>query len=185
MPYPTRSCVVIEPATPFTGFLVQLEPFDYSSLKIIDSQKLVYEMYHEEDIQHNVMPSPSIKHECTVKIDGVVKISVQKINVPNEMSLQKFSIILFKHNHDKGVDELFRELTTLAPESWTPKLYAIFLCDLALRQSMFICIYLDIKHDNSIESINGVNVLYSENISKLKYDANSSFALSFIKGGSN
>ena len=77
MPYPTRSCVVIEPAVPFMGFLVQLEPFDYSSLKIIDSQKFVYEMYHEETIQHNVMPSSSINHECTVKIDGVVKISVQ------------------------------------------------------------------------------------------------------------
>ena len=185
MPYPTRSCVVIEPAVPFMGFLVQLEPFDYSSLKIIDSQKLVYKMNHEETIQHNAIPSPSIKHECTVKIDGVVKISVQKINGPNELSLQKFSIDLFKHDHDKGVDVLFRALTTLVPEAWTPKLYATFLCDLALRQSMWMCIYLNIKHDNSIESINRINVLYSENISKLKYDANSSLALSFIKGGSN
>ena len=50
---------------------------------------------------------------------------------------------------------------------------------------MWMCIYLDIKHDNSIGSINGVNILYSENISKLKYDANSSLALPFIKGGSN
>ena len=85
------------------GLLVHLEPFDYSSLKIIDNQKLVYEMYHEETIQHNVMPSSSINHECTVKIDGVVKISVQKINGPNKLSLQKFSIDMFKHDHDKGV----------------------------------------------------------------------------------
>ena len=69
---------------------------------------------------------------------------------------------MFKHDNDKGVDVLFRALTTLVAESWTPKLYAIFLCDLALRQRMWICIYLDIKHDNSIESINGINVLYSE-----------------------
>ena len=179
MPYPTRSYVVIEPAVPFMGFLVQLKPFDYSSLKIIDSQKLVYEMYHEEDIQHNVMPSPSIKHECTVKIDGVVKISVQKIS---QSDCNKFSINMFKHDHEKKVDVLFRSLTTEVPESWTPKLYAIFLCDLALRQSMWLCIYLDVKHDNSIESINGINILYHENISKLKYDANSSLALSFIKG---
>ena len=96
-----------------------------------------------------------------------------------------FSIDMFKHDHDKRVDVLFRSLTTLVPENWRPKLYAIFLCDLALRQSILMCIYLDIKHDNSIESINGVNVLYSENISKLKYNANSSLALSFIKGGSN
>ena len=92
---------------------------------------------------------------------------------------------MFKHDHDKGVDVLFSALTTLVPKSWTPKLYTIFLCDLALRQSMWMCIYLDIKHDNSIEFINGINVLYSESIFKLKYDANSSLALSFIKGGSN
>ena len=92
---------------------------------------------------------------------------------------------MFKHDHDKGVDVLFRALTTLVPEGWTPKLYATFLCDLVLRQSMWVCIYLDIKHDNSIESINGINVLYSKIISKLKYNANNSLALSFIKDGSN
>ena len=67
---------------------------------------------------------------------------------------------MFKHDHDKKVDVLFRSLTTTVPEDWTPKLYAIFLCDLALRQSMWLCIYLDVKHDNSIESINGINILY-------------------------
>ena len=92
---------------------------------------------------------------------------------------------MFKHDHDKKVDVLFRTLTTLVPESWTPKLYAIIVYDLALRQSMWMCIYLGINHDNSIESINGINFLYSKNISKLKYDANSSLAHSFIKGRSN
>ena len=52
MPYPTRSCVVIEAVVPFMGFLVQLKPFDNSSLKIIDHQKFVYEMYHEESNHH-------------------------------------------------------------------------------------------------------------------------------------
>ena len=91
---------------------------------------------------------------------------------------------IFKHDHNKGVDVLFRALITLVPEGWTPKLYATFLCDLALRQSIWAYIYLDIKHDNSIESINGINVLYSGNIFKLN-DADSSLALSFIKGVSN
>ena len=76
------------------GFLVQLEPFDYSSLKIIDHQKLVYEMYHEESNHHEIS-SPSINHEYTVKIDGVVKISVNKINGLNEFLLQTFSINMF------------------------------------------------------------------------------------------
>ena len=184
MPYPTRSCVVIEPATPFMRVLVQLEPFDYSSLKTVDRQKLVYEMYHEE-INHHEKHSPSINHKCTVQTDGVVKISVYKVIRVSDFLMQKCCVNLYKHNNKNGVDVLFRALVTLFPESWTPKLYAIFLCDLVLRQSMWICIYLDIKHDNLIESINGINVVYSETISKLKYDSNSSLALSFIKGGSN
>ena len=138
-------------------------------------------MYYEEN-NHEEIPSPGINHDLTVKIDGVVKISVQKIS---QSDCNKFSINMFKHDHEKNIDVLFRSLTTTVPYSWTPKLYAIFLYDLALRQSMWLCIYLDAKHDNSIESINGVNILYSENISKLKYDANSSLALSFIKGSSN
>ena len=141
-------------------------------------------MYHEET-NHHENSSPSIYHECTVKVDGVVKISVQKINRPNELSLQNVSIDMFKHDRDKGVDVLFRALTTFVPESWRPKLYAIFLCDLALIESMWMCIYLDIKHGKLIESINEINVLYSENVFKLKYDTKSSLALSFIKGRSN
>ena len=73
-------------------------------------------MYHEET-DHHKKPSPSINHACNVTIDGVVKISVQKINGPNELSLQTFSIDMFKHDHDKRVDILFRTLTTLVPES--------------------------------------------------------------------
>ena len=107
-----------------------------------------------------------------------------KINGPNKLSLQKKSIDLFKHDHDKEVDVLFRALTTLISENRTPKLYAIFLCDLALRQSMWMRIYLHATHDNSIKSINGINVLYSENTSKITYDANSSLARSFVKGRS-
>ena len=49
-------------------------------------------MYHEET-NHHEKPSPSINYECTVKIDGVVKISVQKINGPNDLSLQNFPSI--------------------------------------------------------------------------------------------
>ena len=182
--YKGERCTTMRPATPFMVFLVKLEPFDYSSLKIIDRQKFVYEMYQEES-NHHEGSYPSINHECTIQIDGVVKISVNKVNGLNEFSLQTVSVNMYKDDHDKGVDVLFRALTTLVPESWTPRLYAIFLRDLALRQSMRMCIYLDIKDDNSIESINGINVLYSENISKLKYDANSSLAHSFVKGGSN
>ena len=140
MPYPTRSCVVIEPEVPFMGFLVQLEPFDYSSLNIVDSQQFVYEMYHEESNHHEKL-SPSINHDITVKIDGVVRISVQKISGLSQSYYQKNSINMFKHDRDKKVDVLFRSLSTTVPDSWTSKLYTIFLCYLALRQSMnvYLC----------------------------------------------
>ena len=49
-------------------------------------------MYHEET-EHHEKPSPSINHACNVTINGVVKISVQKINGSNELSLQKFSSV--------------------------------------------------------------------------------------------
>ena len=69
-------------------------------------------MYHEESNRHR-KPSLSINHESTVKIDGVVKISVNKINGPNKLSLQTFSINMFKHDNDKGVDVIFRALTKI------------------------------------------------------------------------
>ena len=93
-------------------------------------------MYHEETNPAIEFPTPSIKHECTVKIDGVVKISVRIIKGPKDLSHQNVSIDLFKLDHDKGVDVLFKALTTQVPEDWTHKLYATFLCDLALRQRM-------------------------------------------------
>ena len=139
-PYPTRPCVVIEPAVSFMGFLVQLESFDYSSLKMIDNQTLVYILYNEETNDHKKLSS-SINHECTVQIDGVVKISVHKVIGVSDFSMQTFSVNMYKYDNKKGVNVLFRALTTLVPESWIPRLYAIFLCDLALRQSMWLCIY--------------------------------------------
>ena len=49
-------------------------------------------MYNEVT-NHHEKPSPSINHECTVKLDVVVKISEQKINGLDELSLQIFQLI--------------------------------------------------------------------------------------------
>ena len=48
-------------------------------------------MYQEES-NHHEKSSLSINHEYTVKIDGIVKISVNKINGPNELLPRNFSI---------------------------------------------------------------------------------------------
>ena len=37
-------------------------------------------------------------------------------------------------------------------------------------------LYLDVTHENSIESINRIKILYEDNISKLTYDAKCSLA---------
>ena len=95
MSYLTRSCVVIELVVPLMGFLVQLKSFDYSSLKIIDYQKFVHEIHHEESNHHEKL-SPSINYECTVKIDGVVKISVIKINEPNDRTPKLYAIFFMR-----------------------------------------------------------------------------------------
>ena len=180
MPYPTRSCVVIKPAVPFIGFLVQLGLFGCSKLNN-DQQRVVYELLFGE-FSCGEIPTPSINHDCTVKIDGVVKIGVNKINgISDNIERDNFSIKMFKQ--DKGID-FFNEVTTLVPLHCTPKLYAIFLCELALRQNMWLCIYLDVTQDNLIEPINGINVLYEENTSKLTYDTKNSLERSFVKRGS-
>ena len=63
MTYPTRFSVVIEPAVPFMGLLVQLEPFDYSIVHN-DQQRLMYELLFEES-SYSEKPAPSVNH-CTV-----------------------------------------------------------------------------------------------------------------------
>ena len=48
--------------------------------------------------------TPSINHDCTVKIDGVVKISVNNINrIRDNMENDKFSIKMFKQNKGETV----------------------------------------------------------------------------------
>ena len=135
MYYHIRFCVVIEPTVPFMGFLLQLEPFDYSKINN-DRQMVAYDFLFEKS-SYREIPTPSINHDCTIKIDVVVKISVNKINgIRDNMEQNKFSIKIFKQ--DKGVDLFFKEVTTLVPLYWTPKLYTIFLCELALRQTHMV-----------------------------------------------
>ena len=99
MPYPTRSCVVIVPVVSFMLFLVQLEPFDYSILNN-DQQRLVYELLFEES-SYSEETAQSINHNWTVKIDGVVKISVNKVNeIRDNEGRGKNSMKMYKHDKE-------------------------------------------------------------------------------------
>ena len=133
MLYPTQSYIVIEFVVPFMDFLVQLEPFDYSIVNV-NQQAIVYDFLFGSSSFRDI-PAPSINHDCTIKIDGVVKISVNKVNEINlikvDQFMEKFSIKIYKQ--DKGLDILFKKVTILVPLRGTPKLYAIFLCNLMLR----------------------------------------------------
>ena len=59
MPYPTCPCVVIGAAVPFMGFLVQLEPFDYSKINIYQ-QRATYELLFEESSYREIPAQLSI-----------------------------------------------------------------------------------------------------------------------------
>ena len=107
MSYPTRSCVVIEPTVSYMRFLVQLEPFDYSKINN-DQQRVAYELLFKKN-SYKEIHTPTINHDRTVKIDGVVHISVNKINrIGNNMEKDNFSIKIFKQ--DKEVDLFLRGL---------------------------------------------------------------------------
>ena len=79
------------------GFLVQLESFNYTIVNN-DQQRRVYELLFEVS-SYSETPTPSINHDYTVKIDGVIKISVQKIS---QSDCNKFLINMFKNDHEKS-----------------------------------------------------------------------------------
>ena len=59
MPYPTHSCVVIEPIVSFKEFLVQLEQFDQWIINN-DQQRVAYELLFEESSYREIPTQPSI-----------------------------------------------------------------------------------------------------------------------------
>ena len=48
---------------------------------------------YQEEFNHHENSSPSINHKYTVQIDGVVKISVNKVNGLNKFLMQSFPSI--------------------------------------------------------------------------------------------
>ena len=102
----------------------------------------MYDLLHESFSSCGI-PTPSNNHDCTVKIDGVVKISVNKVNeisINNvDQFMDKCPTKMFKQ--DKGVDILFKEVTTLVPLRWTPRLYAIFFVIWRLGKTCF-CVFI-------------------------------------------
>ena len=91
------------------------------------------------------------------------------------------SIKLF--GKDCNAIKLYKQLTTIVPNDWNWNLFAIYLCEVVMKQANILLIYLNPEKDDSIEDISGLNTLCKESTSKLFFDSYSSLAKSFIDGG--
>ena len=92
----------------------------------------------------------------------------------NENDPWIFSIKLF--GKDDNDMKLNKQLTTIVPNDWNNKLFAVYLCEVVMKQANTLFIYLNPENDNSIEDISGLNTLYKESISKLIFDSYSPLA---------
>ena len=93
-------------------------------------------------------------------------------------------IFLIKLFRKDGNDmKLYKQLTTIVTNDCNCNLFAIYLCEVVMKQSNTLFIYLSPEKDDSIEDISGLNLLYKESTSKLIFDSYSSLAQSFVDGG--
>ena len=83
----------------------------------------------------------------------------------NENDPLIFSIKLF--GKDGNDMKLYKQLTTIVPNNWNINLFAIYLCEVVLKQANTLFKYLTPEKDDSIEDISGLNTLYKESTSKL------------------
>ena len=93
-------------------------------------------------------------------------------------------IFLIKLFRKDGNDiKLYEQLTTIVPNDCNINLFAIYLCEVVMKQVNTLFIYLNPEKDYSIEDISGLNTLYRKSTSKLIFDSHSSLAQSFVDGG--
>ena len=85
--------------------------------------------------------------------------------------------------------KLYKQLTTIVPNdcnfNLNCNLFVIYLCEVIMKQSNTLFIYLSPEKDDYIEDISVLNTLYKESTSKLIFDSYSSLAQSFVDGGKN
>ena len=62
-----------------------------------------------------------------------------------------FSIKLFEK--DGNDMKLYKQLTTIFPNDWNINLFAIYLCEVVMKQSNTLFIFLSPEKDDSIEDI--------------------------------
>ena len=112
-----------------------------------------------------------------VSISGVEFIDKHR----NENDPLIFSIKLF--GKDGNDMKLYKQLTTIVPNDWNINLFAIYLCEVVMKQSNTLFIYLSPEKDDYLEDISGLKTLYKEPTSKLIFDSYSSLVQSFVNSG--
>ena len=70
--------------------------------------------------------------------------------------------------------KLYKQLITIVPNDWNINLFALYLCEVVMKQAHILFVYLNREKDDSIEDISGLKTLYKESTSKLLFDSYSS-----------
>ena len=79
--------------------------------------------------------------------------------------------------------KLNKQMTTIVHNDCNCNLFAIYLCEVVMKQANTLFIYLNPEKDDYIETISGLNTLYKESTSTLIFVSYSSLAQSFVDGG--
>ena len=180
MPYPTRSCVVIELYTSVVCHVIQRE-YRNNMIKIdVDAGSRV------KFFDSKVVTKKPESSLCLGKVNhyvDVVSIScVEFIDKHrNENYSLMFSIKLF--GKDGNDMKLYKQLTKIVPNDWNINLFTIYLCEVVMKQANTLSIYLNPGKDDYIEVMSGLNTLYKESTSKLVFGSYISLAKSFVDGG--
>ena len=93
-----------------------------------------------------------VNHYFDVVLISVVEF-IEKHRNDNQTLV--FSIKLF--GKDGNDMKLYKQLTTIVPNDWNINLFAIYLCEVVMKQSNTLFIYLSPEKDDSIEDISGLN----------------------------
>ena len=79
--------------------------------------------------------------------------------------------------------KLYKQVTTIVPHDWTWYLFAIYLCEVAMKNDNDLFVYMNPENNDSVEDVPGLNNLYKESTSKLIFDSYSFLAQSLVNIG--
>ena len=180
MPYPTRSCAVINFYTSVIYYVIQREY--RNNMVSVDVDVGCRVKFFDSKVVTK-KPEPSLCMEKVshyydaVSISVVVFIDKQR----NDNDSLIFSSKLF--GKDGNDMKLYKQLTTILSNDWNCNFFAIYLCEVVMKEANTLFIHLNPEKDDSIEGKSGLNALYKESTSKLMFDSYSSLEQSFLNGG--